>query len=226
MSNAAETIRLEEFTGVIQSGLIAVWSPPDSVAPWLPTEFLQTQYITRILVVGRTAPMSMHLAADPGWTQVWRSPGAKEWSCMLGVLQHMPGPILIVVGPDVVISPKLAASLKSATLATIVVLRTAGQGAWPPSEPPTQVFFPVLGDRPSASLLQVVQESLAKAAPKGLDLKAVLPSLNAAGYGLTVANGLSHWYRPADSTPMVSLTVAQVARQLQIMGLTLEKMGV
>jgi hypothetical protein len=67
---------------------------------------------------------------------------------------------------------------------------------------------------------------LAKAAPKGLDLKAVLPSLNAAGYGLTVANGLSHWYRPADSTPMVSLTVAQVARQLQIMGLTLEKMGV
>ena len=89
---------------------------------------------------------------------------------------------------------------------------------------PTHVFFPVLGS--SGPLLQIAQEWTAKAVPRGLDLKAVLPQLTAAGYGLAIATGVWHWYRPADSPPMASLTVAQVARQLQILGATMERMVV
>ena len=230
----AETIRLEEFTGVLQNKLVAVWSSAtDTISPWLPTEFMLGQYITRILVVGRSAPTSVALGSDPSWTQVWRGPGAKEWACLLGILQHMPGPLLLVMGPDVVLTPKLVISLKEATASgggAGVVLRSAGSAGtvgWPAGAlDPDNVFFPVLGDRPAPGLLQVVQEWSSKAMPRSLDLKSVLPQLNAAGYGLTVAAGLWHWYKPSDSPPLATLTVAQVARQLQSLGFLLEKMGV
>ena len=219
-----ETIRLEEFTGVIQNKLVAVWQTTEG-APWLPTEFLLSQYITRILVVGRAAPTSLTLAADSSWTQVWRSPGAKEWSCLLGILQHMPGPVLIVVGPDIALTPKLVTSLKGG--ATTVVMRQPGSVGWPSgSDAADQVFFPVLGGPATTALLPVVQEWITKAVPRALDLKPLLPQMAAAGYGLTVAEGVWHWYKPADSPPLATLTVAQVARQLQVLGGMLEKMVV
>ena len=227
----AETIRLEEFTGVLQNKLVAVWSSTDATAsanisPWLPTEFMLGQYITRILVVGRSSPASITLGADSSWTQVWRGPGAKEWACLLGILQHMPGPVLIVVGPDIVLTPKLVVSLKEGMAAgggAVVVLRSGAVG-WPAGAlDPDNVFFPVLGLHVTP-LLQVVQEWSSKAMPRSFDLKSVLPQLTAAGYGLTVAAGLWHWYKPADSPPLVTLTVAQVARQLQSLGTLLEKM--
>ena len=219
----AETIRLEEFTGVLQNKLVVSWSTDT----WLPTEFMMGQYITRILVIGRSAPTSIALGVDSSWTQVWRGPGAKEWACLLGILPHMPGPVLIVVGPDVVLTPKLVISLKEATSngGITVILRSVGSGAgWPAgSLEPDNVFFPILG--PTVTPLhQVVQEWTLKAMPKALDLKSVLPQLAAAGYGLTVASGLWHWYKPADSPPLATLTVAQVARQLQSLGSLLEKM--
>lgn len=229
----AETIRLEEFTGVLQNKLVAVWSSvADTTSPWLPTEFMMGQYITRILVVGRSAPTSIALSVDSSWTQVWRGPGAKEWACLLGILQHMPGPVLIVVGPDVMLTPKLVISLKEATATgggITVVLRSASASAssgagWPVGAlEPDHVFFPILG--PTVTPLhQVVQEWTVKAMPKALDLKSVLPQLSAAEYGLTVASGYWHWYKPVDSPPLATLTVAQVARQLQSLGSLLEKM--
>lgn len=226
----AEPIRLEEYTGTVK-GLVAAWQIPDTAVPWLPTEFMLSQYITRILVTGRTGALSVALGADANWTQVWRSPGAKEWSCLLGILTHMPGPVLIVVGPDIGLTAKLTASLRTAAAgagaATVIVLRAPGLagGGWV-GEPPDHVFFPVLGERPAAPLMAAVQEWTARAAPRGLDLKPLLPQLAAAGYGLTVAGGVWHWYRPAESPPLASLTVAQVARQLQILGSVLEKMTV
>jgi hypothetical protein len=219
----AETIRLEEFTGVIQNKIVTVWTA-DGGGPWLPTEFLLSQYITRILVVGRTSPMSITLAADSSWTQVWRSPGAKEWSCLLGVLSHMPGPVLIVVGPDITLTPKVLGSLKDATT---VVLRGVGGPGWPSGySAADQVFFPVLGERGTASLMPVVQEWTTRAVPRSLDLKVLVPQLAAAGYGLTVAEGVWHWYKPTDSPPMATLTVGQIAKQLQVLGSMLEKMTV
>lgn len=167
--------------------------------------------------------MSLTLAADSSWTQVWRSPGAKEWSCLLGVLSHMPGPILIVVGPDITLTPKVLGSLKDATT---VVLRGAGVG-WPSNAgPPDQVFFPVLGERGTAPLMSIVQEWIPRAVPRSLDLKTLVPQLAAQGYGLTVAEGVWHWYKPADSPPLATLTVAQVAKQLQVLGSMLEKMSI
>jgi hypothetical protein len=214
----AETIRLEEFTGVIQNKVIAIWT--ESV--WLPTEFMLTQYITRILVTGRASPVGISLSADPSWTQVWRSPGAKEWSCLLGVLQHMPGPVLIVVTPDIVLTPKI---LSACAAATTIVLRSASVG-WPSgADAPSHVFFPVLGTT-TAGLMPVVQDWVGRAAPRSLDLKALVPQLAATGYALMVAEGLWHWYKPADSPPLATLTVAQVARQLQVLGSMLEKMVV
>lgn len=225
----AETIRLEEFTGVLQNKLVVTWSAADATAtsPWLPTEFMLGQYITRILVVGRSSPASITLGADSSWTQVWRGPGAKEWACLLGILQHMPGPVLLVLGPDIVLTPKLVVSLKEGMASgggAVVVLRSGGSAGWPAGAlEPDHVFFPVLG--PNASpLLQVIQEWSSKAMPKALDLKSVLPQLAAAGYGLTVASGLWHWYKPADSGSLVTLTAAQIARQLQSLGTLLEKM--
>ena len=225
----AETIRLEEYQGLLQSKLIAVWQNPDAASPWLPTEFMLSQYITRILVVGRTSPVSVAMAADPSWTQVWRSPGAKEWSCLLGLLSYMPGPILIVVGPDLVLTPKLVGSLqgaRSAPATTICVLRTAGGAGWTGEGQADNVFFPVMdGARMSAAMSAIMQEWLGRAAPRSLDLKAVLPQLAAQGYALSVADGVWYWYKPADSVPLATLSVAQIARQLQILGSVLEKVG-
>ena len=218
---SGETIRLEEYTGVIENKTLVVWTADNST--WLPTEFLLSQYITRILVAGRNSPVSMSLAADSGWTQVWRSPGAKEWSCLLGILQHMPGPVLIVVGPDIPLTPKLLTALRGSTT---VVMRAPGLG-WPPgAEAPSYAFFPVLGERQVAPLLPVIQEWLGRSAPRALDLKLLMPQLVAAGYGLVVAEGVWHWYRPADSPPLATLTVAQVAKQLQVLGAMLEKLTV
>jgi hypothetical protein len=226
----AETIRLEEFTGILQNKLVVTWSSAETTtantSPWLPTEFMLGQYITRILVVGRSSPASITLGADSSWTQVWRGPGAKEWACLLGILQHMPGPVLLVLGPDIVLTPKLVVSLKEgmATGSGVVVVLRSGSVGWPAGAlEPDHVFFPVLGLNASP-LLQVVQEWTSKAMPKALDLKSVLPQLATAGYGLTVATGLWHWYKPADSPPLVTLTAAQIARQLQSLGTLLEKM--
>lgn len=219
-----DTIRLEEFTGLIQNKTVAVWQGSDSANVWLPTEFLLTQYITRILVVGRTSASSVALSADSNWTQVWRSPGAKEWSCLLGVLQHMPGPVLIVVGPDVILTAKIIAGLREVT--TVVVRTATGPYGWPAgADQPGHVFFPSLGDRISVQMTTVLQEWLSRAVPRSLDLKTLTPQLAAQGYALTVAAGVWHWYKPSDSPALVTLTVQQVAKQLLILGTMLEKMG-
>jgi hypothetical protein len=241
--SAAETIRLEEYTGIIQNRVVAAWQAPDAVTPWLPTEFMLSQYITRILVTGRTAAMSTALAADQSWTQVWRSPGAKEWSCLLGVLPHMPGPVLIVVGTDIALSPKLMASLRAAVATaagsggsqTVVVLRQTGLASHPAAgwagEPADQVFFPAVemgsssatGGGRFAGIVGVISEWATRTSPRTLDTKLVLPQLAAQGYGLCAAEGLWHWYKPADSPPLVPLTTGQIARQLQTLGVLLEK---
>jgi len=218
---AAETIRLEEYTGVLQDKMVVVWSA--AASSWLPSEFMLAQYITRILVTGRGSPASMELAADSGWTQVWRSPGGKEWSCLLGVLQHMPGPVLLVIGPDMGLTPKIVTSLREAAV-TVIALRQVGAAPWPPSsEAPHHVFFPVLDARAAAALAPVLQEWSAVALPKSLDIRSLIPQLTAQGYGLTVAAGVWHWYKPADSTGLTTLTVPQIARQIQLLGAMLEK---
>lgn len=227
---AADTIRLEEYTGLIQQKLVAVWQSPDAAAPWLPTEFMLSQYITRILVAGRTASISTALAADPSWTQIWRNPGGKEWACLMGLLQHMPGPILLVIAPDMPMTPKLVTSLQAARSSgpvTIVVLRQPGPFGWS-GEPADQVFFPILEPQnPKQIQLQtVLQEWMGRSSPRHLDLKTLTPQLSAQGYALVVAEGLWHWYKPADSVPMSTLSVTQVARQLQILGSILERMVV
>ena len=220
---AAETIRLEEYTGVLQDKMVVVWSA--AASSWLPSEFMLAQYITRILVTGRGSPASMELAADSGWTQVWRSPGGKEWSCLLGVLQHMPGPVLLVIGPDMGLTPKIVTSLREAAV-TVIALRQVGAAPWSSgAEAPPHVFFPVLDARAAAALAPVLQEWSAVALPKSLDIRSLIPQLTAQGYGLTVAAGVWHWYKPADSTGLTTLTVPQIARQIQLLGAMLERQG-
>lgn len=194
-------MRLEEYTGLMEGKVVAVFG--DS---WLPTEFMLTQYITRILVVGRTSPVSVGLAADVGWTQVWRSPGAKEWSCLLGVIGHMPGPVLLVVGPDVSLSPKVVEAFPADALT--VVLRS--QAAWPAAAKPSHVFFPTLVG---------VQDWV-----PGFDAK-VVAQLAAQKMGLVVADGVPHWFKPGDSQPLTTLTVGQVAATLRALGTVLEKLN-
>jgi hypothetical protein len=133
----------------------------------------------------------------------------------------MPGPVLIVVGPDIVLTPKVLLALKDVTT---VVLRSVGGAGWPAGAVAADhVFFPVLG---STGLMSVVQEWTTRSMPRNLDLKLLVPQLTAAGYGLTVAEGLWHWFRPADSPPLATLTVGQIAKQLQILGGLLEKITV
>lgn len=221
MASTAETIRLEEFTGVLQDKVVVVWSSASS--SWLPTEFMLAQYITRILVTGRGSPASMELAADSSWTQVWRSPGGKEWSCLLGILQHMPGPVLLVIGPDMGLTPKLLTTLKEAKI-TAIILRQVGASPLPsPSVDVDHIFFPVLDARSATSLGPVLQECVGRSLPKALDIRGLTPQLTAQGYGLTIASGVWHWYKPADSTGLTTLTVPQIARQIQMLGSMLEK---
>ena len=208
-----DPVRLEEYTGLIQNKLVAVWQGPNAITPWLPTEFLLSQYITRILVTGRQSPMSTAMAADGSWTQIWRSPGSKEWSCLLGIIQHMPGPILLVVGPDIALSPKIVANLKTDGLTTLVLRQSQG---FPQGTVIDQVFFPIVDS--GSTVIAAIQEWSGKAAPKTLDLRTVIPQLTAQGYGLTVADGVWQWYKPTDSPPLVTLTVQQIARQLQVLG--------
>jgi hypothetical protein len=79
-----------------------------------------------------------------------------------------------------------------------------------------QVFFPIVDS--GSTVIAAIQEWSGKAAPKTLDLRTVIPQLTAQGYGLTVADGVWQWYKPADSPPLVTLTVQQIARQLQVLG--------
>jgi len=226
MTAAAETLRLEEWTDQLGAKMVAVWSSSVDSA-WLPTEFMLSAYITRILIVGRSAGASIALAADQGWTQVWRSPGAKEWSCLLGILSHMPGPILIVVGPDVVLTPKIGSALRS-TGGAVLVLRATSSAAWA-GDAPDAVFFPIIPVSPTAAtvpvaLMTVLQEWAGRAAPRNLDFRAVLPQLSMAGYALAIVGGQWHWYKPADSAPLATMTVSQIARQIQSLGIMLERM--
>jgi hypothetical protein len=225
-----ETVRLEEWTGGLQGKLVAVWQASDTAGPWLPTEFMLGAYVTRILVAGRSAATSIALAADPSWTQIWRAPGGREWSCLLGLLQHMPGPILLVIGPDMALSARLVEQLQGVrglpAGATVVVLRGTGAPGWvgPAAD---QLFLPVMsGAGAGASLATVLNEWAGRTTPRGLDTKTLLPQLAAQGYGLTAADGAWHWYRPADSTGFATLTVAQIARQLQILGSVLERAAI
>ena len=217
-------MRLEEFSGALQGRLAVVYSSGSS---WLPTEFMAAQYITRILVVGRQSVASLSLAADPGWTQVWRSPGGREWSCLLGILQHMPGPLLVVVGPDVAVSPQVVRGLRGPTN-TILLLRPP---VMEPALEADQYFFPVIRESQALSALShLLQEWNGSVGSSPLDLKSVLPQLAASGYALTVGGGGGGdrtwcWYRPAESPPLVSLTVAQMGRQIQLMGAVLEGLG-
>lgn len=225
-SSSTETVRLEEFTGVLQGRLVVAWQIPDAVTPWMPTEFMPAAYVTRILVAGRAATLSTALAADPSWTQIWRSPGGREWGCLLGIVGHMPGPMLLVVGPDVVLTSKLVTSLKSITESggTVVVLRGVGHGmpGWVGDVSPDQIFLPVLGGGTVSALMPVFQEWAGRTAPR-LDAKVLLPQLAAQGYGLTATGGAWFWYRPAESMGLASLSTAQVARQLLILGTLLER---
>jgi hypothetical protein len=235
MSGGGEVVRLEEFTGLLQNKLVAVWQTPDAAAAWMPTEFMLSAYVTRILVTGRGAALSTVLTADPSWTQVWRAPGGKEWSCLMGLLQHMPGPILLVVGPDITLTARLVGALQGARSsgagATILVLRSTGVGAGNPGwvgDAADQVFLPVIetGAR-FTGLLAVLQEWIGRTTvPRSLDTKTLLPQLAAQGYGLTVAEGTWYWYRPAESTGVATLTVPQIARQLMILGSVLERAAV
>ena len=226
-----ESVRLEEWSGSLQGKLTAVWSGGEDV--WLPTEFMLSAYVTRILVAGRSAAASIALAADPSWTQIWRAPGGREWSCLLGLLQHMPGPVLLVVGPDTALSARLTESLQGVrglpAGITIVVLRMTGGGApgWVGTAA-DQLFLPIInGDRRDpAGLLTTLNEWAGRTTPRGLDTKALLPQLAAQGYGLTAADGTWHWYRPADSTGFATLTVGQIARQIQILGRALERAAI
>lgn len=198
----SKMLRLEEYTGLMENTVAAVYTD----AQWLPTEFMLTQYITRILVVGRTAATSAALAADPGWTQAWRSPGAKEWSCLLGVVGHLPGPVLIVVGPDVVLTPKVVEAFPRDALT--VVLRSPA-ATWPGPKP-SHIFFPSLGSG--------IQDWVR------LDPK-VVAQLTGQGCGLVVVNGAAQWFKPEDSTPLTTLTTAAVAATLRALGVALDKLN-
>ena len=212
---ATDTVRIEEYSGVIQNKLVAVWQAPDTGSgPWLPTEFMLSQYITRVLITGRSAAISAALSADQSWTQVWRSPGNKEWSCLLNVLPHMPGPTLVVVGTDIGLTPKLVTALQGTRTheqTTVLVLRQIGAAGWV-GDAADQVFFPV------GAPLSAIQEWAGRATPRNLDFKTLGPQLAAQHYGLTVADGAWQWYKPADSTGLATLSVPQIAKQLQILG--------
>ena len=236
---SAETVRLEEFTGILQNKIVAVWQH-STQQPWTPTEFLLNQYITRVLVTGRSSPMSVSLSADASWTQVWRSPGVKEWTCLVSVLQHMPGPVLVVVGPDIGMTPSLNRALRGLD-ATVLVLRVpAAEGAVPIAaagwvgESPDQVFFPLMdGSRLLAGghLVSELQSWAASTAPKHIDMRTLLPQLAAQGYALTAtvradtSASTWFWYKPADSPSLTCITVAQVAKQIQSLGAVLERLG-
>jgi hypothetical protein len=229
-SSHHDTIRIEEYTGILQQKLVTVWQTPDAITPWLPTEFLLSQYITRILITGRTSSLSTALIADPSWTQVWRSPGNKEWSCLMSTIQYMPGPVLVVIGPDMGLTPKLVTSLKGVCTAgptTILVMRQPGLAPWS-GEPAEHVFFPIVEGAGAkvTPLMTAINEWVPRAAPRSLDIKTLLPQLAAQGYALTVADGVWHWYKPADSTGLATLTVPQIARQLQILGAVLSTITV
>lgn len=225
-----DIIRLEEFTGLVQNGkLVLVWTLGDATATataWLPTEFMLSQYITRILVAGRTSATSLLLSSDPSWTQVWRSPGAKEWSCLFGILPHMPGPVLVVVGPDIVLSPKIVAGLRESSASISIVLRSPTiQDPWSSAfGTPDHTFFPVLGasgtfvPHAQAQLHTIIHEWNPR-----LDLKSLLPQLAISGYGLTMdSSGTWQWFKPSDSPPLTCLTPTQISRQIQILGTLVE----
>lgn len=245
-----DVVRLEEFTGRLNRKISVVFEGSGGAggtpgtSGWLPTEFMAAQYITRILIAGRSSPTSATLASSPDWTQIWRAPGSTEWSCLLGILGHLGGPILIVVAPDVGMSPKILGALKGTTATsdtTVILLRSPSYDASTASyatakayasqsstlsfidhlDHTCQVFFPVMDGTSKAShlIMNHLNDWIGRVA---LDIKAVLPSLASAGYGLTITDGTWYWYNPGESPPLSSLTLAQLGRQIQVLGSLVE----
>jgi hypothetical protein len=121
------------------------------------------------------------------------------------------------------LTPKLMTTLKEAKI-TAIVLRQVGASPLPsPMVDTDHIFFPVLDVRAAAALGPVLQECVGRSLPKALDIRGLTPQLTAQGYGLTIASGVWHWYKPADSTGLTTLTVPQIARQIQMLGSMLEK---
>lgn len=220
-----DVVRLEEFTGRLNRKISLVFEGGTTGGNgWLPTEFMAAQYITRILIAGRSSPTSATLASSPDWTQTWRAPGATEWSCLLGILGHLGGPILIVVAPDVGMSPKILSALKGITAtsdATVILLRSPSAPVIDHLDHTCQVFFPVMDGSSKAShlIMNHLNDWIGRVA---LDIKGVLPSLASAGYGLTITDGTWYWYNPVESPPLSSLTLAQLGRQIQVLGSLVE----
>jgi hypothetical protein len=227
MSMSTETIRLEEYTGQIQEKLVTVWLSSDTIVPWIPSAFLLSQYITRILVTGRTSAISTVLSADASWTQVWRLPGGKEWSCLFGIHPHMPGPVLLVIGPDIPLTTPLITSLKTICASTInpthiVLYRQPTAAGWI-GDLTEHIFFPVvdIADIKQKELVVILQEFVSKVNPNMTEFSSLLPQLAAQGYALTIANHSLHWYKPSESTPLTFLSIPQVAHQLRILATAL-----
>jgi hypothetical protein len=173
---------------------------------WIPYEFIGSEAITRILLVGEHSSGTRGLVAGENWTMILSMlgvAGARNWSFIASLRRHMVEPVLVVVAPDVVIPQSVIPTLDM----TLIVFRWISE-INSINLPAKSIFFPL---NVQASQIVGCQRAIWKGMPMRTsdnNLSLVIQETRPQGLCLvsSVLDGgvvsLS-WYRLKDSDDMM-----------------------
>jgi len=179
---------------------------------WIPYEFIGGDIVTRILLVGEHSSGTRGLIASESWTMILSMTGAagsRNWSFLATMRKHLLEPILIVVGPDVLMPAAIMPILEGTTLIVyrwISEVNTLSVNA-------SSIFFPI---SVQASQIVLAQRALWRGmALRTSDTNLPLILNETRPQGLQLVSSVLDggivslaWYRSKDSNDMI-----QVQRQ-------------
>ena len=174
---------------------------------WIPYEFIGTEAVTRILLVGDHSSGTRGLIASESWTMILSmtgGAGSRNWSFLATMRKHLLEPIMIVVCPDVALPAAIMPILEGATLIVfrwISEVKTLGVNA-------SSIFFPI---SVQATQIVLAQRALWRGMAlrtSDTNLSLILNEIRPQGLFLVSSildGGIVSlaWYRPKDSNDMV-----------------------
>lgn len=176
---------------------------------WIPYEFIGGDLVTRILLVGEHSSGTRGLIASESWTMILSmtgTAGSRNWSFLATMRKHLLEPILIVVGPDVLMPAAIMPILEGTTLIVyrwISEVNTLSLNA-------SSIFFPI---SVQASQIVMAQRALWRGmALRTSDTNLPLILNETRPQGLQLVSSVLDggivsvaWYRSKDSNDMIQV---------------------
>ena len=204
----SDELQLEGFGSDITNTCSLVFCE-NATELWIPYEFIGTEAITRILLVGEQSSGTRGLIAGEKWTMILSMigvTGSRNWSFIASLRKHFIEPVMIVVAPDVVIPPAVIPSLNM----TLIVFRWISE-AGTVALNASSVFFPL---HIQASQIIAAQRAIWRGMPlrtSDNNISLVIQETRPQGLCLvsSVLDGgvvTLSWYRMKDSDDMMIKT--------------------